>query len=134
MYPAQTACTEQPDMWCALIRVHHLCFTHHHHSWLIYVTNLLLTLSYLYFSLVCEGMSLLEYCFEREERSPSPLLLPPRAGSNVGLAAVVILSGSAQLPVHTEPEKQGATLARPLLYYSIVYCMQLHCTALLMLH
>ena len=40
-------------------------------------------------------MSLLEYCLEREERSPSPLLLPPLAGSKVGLAAVVIFQVSS---------------------------------------
>jgi hypothetical protein len=46
---------------------------------------------YLYLSLVCDGMSLLEYCFERADRSPSPFALPPLAGSNVGLAAVVMV-------------------------------------------
>lgn len=52
--------------------------------------------SYLYLSLVCEGKSLLEYCFDRVDKSPSPLLLPPLAGSNVGLAAVVILLKTTQ--------------------------------------
>lgn len=45
---------------------------------------------YLYFSFVCDGRSLLEYCLDKADRSPSPLPLPPLAGSNVGLAAVVI--------------------------------------------
>ena len=45
---------------------------------------------YLYFNLVCAGKSRLEYCFESALRSPSPLPEPPRAGSNVGLAAVVM--------------------------------------------
>ena len=49
-------------------------------------------MSNLYLSFVCEGRSRLEYCFERAERSPSPLPRPPLAGSNVGLAAVVILA------------------------------------------
>lgn len=39
---------------------------------------------------MCDGISRLEYCLERAERSPSPLPLPPLAGSNVGRAAVVI--------------------------------------------
>ncbi|KAG7282704.1 hypothetical protein CRUP_017630 [Coryphaenoides rupestris] len=37
--------------------------------------------------------SRLEYCLDRALRSPSPFPRPPRAGSNVGLAAVVILGG-----------------------------------------
>ena len=41
-------------------------------------------------SLLCEGKSLLEYCFDKADKSPSPFPLPPLAGSNVGLAAVVI--------------------------------------------
>ena len=36
------------------------------------------------------GRSLLEYCLERDERSFSPLPVPPLAGSKVGRAAVVI--------------------------------------------
>lgn len=50
--------------------------------------------SYLYLILVCPGRSLLEYCLDSALRSPSPFPLPPLAGSNVGLAAVVILDGS----------------------------------------
>ena len=46
--------------------------------------------AHLYLSFVCEGRSRLEYCLERAERSPSPFPRPPLAGSNVGLAAVVI--------------------------------------------
>ena len=42
------------------------------------------------FSLLCEGKSRLEYCFDNADRSPSPFPRPPLAGSNVGLAAVVI--------------------------------------------
>ena len=49
------------------------------------------TAAHRYFNFVWEGKSLLEYCFERAERSFSPFPLPPRAGSNVGRAAVVIL-------------------------------------------
>ena len=46
---------------------------------------------YLYLSLVWPGKSLLEYCFDRALKSPpSPLPFPPRAGSKVGLAAVVM--------------------------------------------
>lgn len=52
---------------------------------------------YLYLSLVWEGRSLLEYCLERADRSPSPFPLPPRAGSNVGRAAVVIFRRSPSL-------------------------------------
>ena len=48
-------------------------------------------LTHLYFSFVWEGRSRLEYCLERAERSPSPLPRPPLAGSNVGLAAVVMM-------------------------------------------
>ena len=59
------------------------------HKWALFRKSNLFF--HLYFILVCEGMSRLEYCFERAERSPSPLPLPPLAGSNVGLAAVVIL-------------------------------------------
>ena len=58
-------------------------------------------MSHLYLSLVCEGRSRLEYCLERAERSPSPLPRPPLAGSNVGLAAVVIVTQS-------EPKLRGA--------------------------
>ncbi len=47
--------------------------------------------AYLYLSLVWEGRSRLEYCLDRADRSPSPFPRPPRAGSNVGRAAVVIL-------------------------------------------
>lgn len=59
-------------------------------KWNGFLSGFSLSLSYLYFSLVCEGRSLLEYCLERAERSPSPLPRPPRAGSNVGRAAVVM--------------------------------------------
>ena len=48
--------------------------------------------SHLYFSFVCEGRSLLEYCFDKADRSPSPFPVPPLAGSKVGLAAVVIIT------------------------------------------
>jgi len=41
---------------------------------------------------VWEGRSLLEYCLDSWLKSPSPFPLPPLAGSNVGLAAVVILT------------------------------------------
>lgn len=44
-----------------------------------------------YFNFVCDGISLLEYCCDNFERSPSFLPVPPLAGSNVGLWAVVIL-------------------------------------------
>ncbi len=47
--------------------------------------------AYLYLSLVWEGRSRLEYCLDRADKSPSPFPRPPRAGSNVGRAAVVIL-------------------------------------------
>lgn len=47
--------------------------------------------TYLYLILVWEGRSLLEYCLDSWLKSPSPFPLPPLAGSNVGLAAVVIL-------------------------------------------
>lgn len=43
-------------------------------------------------SLVCPGKSLLEYCFDIALKSFSPRPCPPLAGSNVGLAAVVIFS------------------------------------------
>lgn len=46
---------------------------------------------YLYLILVWPGRSRLEYCLDKALKSPSPLPLPPLAGSNVGLAAVVIL-------------------------------------------
>lgn len=46
----------------------------------------------LYLILVWEGRSLLEYCLDSWLKSPSPFPLPPLAGSNVGLAAVVILT------------------------------------------
>ena len=49
------------------------------------------TAAHRYFNFVWEGKSLLEYCFDKAERSFSPFPLPPRAGSNVGRAAVVIL-------------------------------------------
>lgn len=50
----------------------------------------------LYLILVWPGRSRLEYCLDRALKSPpSPLPLPPLAGSNVGLAAVVIFDGSA---------------------------------------
>lgn len=52
---------------------------------------------YLYLILVCPGRSRLEYCLDRALKSPSPLPLPPLAGSNVGLAAVVILDGSTAI-------------------------------------
>jgi hypothetical protein len=52
-----------------------------------YVSNIIV---YLYLSLLCEGKSLLEYCLDIAERSFSPRPCPPRAGSKVGLAAVVI--------------------------------------------
>ena len=42
------------------------------------------------------GKSRLEYCFDSALRSPSPLPVPPRAGSNVGLAAVVITYSTAK--------------------------------------
>lgn len=45
----------------------------------------------LYFNLVCPGRSLLEYCRDIALKSFSPRPVPPRAGSNVGRAAVVIL-------------------------------------------
>uniref|UniRef100_A0AAG5DLK1 Secreted protein n=1 Tax=Anopheles atroparvus TaxID=41427 RepID=A0AAG5DLK1_ANOAO len=44
----------------------------------------------LYFSFVCPGKSRLLYCFESALKSFSPRPLPPRAGSKVGRAAVVI--------------------------------------------
>lgn len=50
----------------------------------------------LYLILVWPGRSRLEYCLDRALKSPSPLPLPPLAGSNVGLAAVVIFYGSAE--------------------------------------
>lgn len=46
----------------------------------------------LYFSLVCPGKSLDEYCLLSADRSFSPLPVPPRAGSNVGRAAVVMVT------------------------------------------
>lgn len=49
---------------------------------------------YLYLILVWPGRSRLEYCLDNALKSPSPFPLPPLAGSNVGLAAVVILDGS----------------------------------------
>lgn len=49
----------------------------------------------LYLIFVWPGRSRLEYCLDRALKSPSPLPLPPLAGSNVGLAAVVIFDGSA---------------------------------------
>lgn len=49
----------------------------------------------LYLILVWPGRSRLEYCLDNALKSPSPLPLPPLAGSNVGLAAVVIFDGSA---------------------------------------
>lgn len=48
----------------------------------------------LYLILVWPGRSRLEYCLDRALKSPSPLPLPPLAGSNVGLAAVVIFDSS----------------------------------------
>uniref|UniRef100_A0A182VC11 Uncharacterized protein n=1 Tax=Anopheles merus TaxID=30066 RepID=A0A182VC11_ANOME len=45
-----------------------------------------------YFSFVCPGRSRLLYCLERALRSFSPRPLPPRAGSNVGRAAVVMVA------------------------------------------
>ena len=39
---------------------------------------------------MCDGKSRLEYCLDKTERSPSPLPDPPRAGTYVGRAAVVI--------------------------------------------
>lgn len=45
---------------------------------------------YLYFNFVWDGKSLLEYCTDNALRSFSPRPWPPRAGSNVGRAAVVI--------------------------------------------
>ena len=47
-------------------------------------------ISNLYLSLVCPGKSREEYCLLRADKSFSPLPVPPRAGSNVGLAAVVM--------------------------------------------
>ena len=54
------------------------------------------TPDYLYFNLVWAGKSRLEYCFESALRSPSPFPEPPRAGSNVGLAAVVMTYATTQ--------------------------------------
>lgn len=51
---------------------------------------------YLYLILVWPGRSRLEYCLDNALKSPSPFPLPPLAGSNVGLAAVVILDGLLQ--------------------------------------
>lgn len=44
----------------------------------------------LYLSFVWPGKSRLEYCLDNALKSFSPRPLPPRAGSNVGRAAVVI--------------------------------------------
>ena len=54
-------------------------------------------LLYLYLSFVWPGRSLLEYCLDKALKSPpSPLPFPPRAGSNVGLAAVVMVNHSPE--------------------------------------
>lgn len=47
--------------------------------------------TYLYLSFVWPGKSRLEYCFDKALKSFSPRPDPPRAGSNVGRAAVVIV-------------------------------------------
>lgn len=75
------------------------------------------SLTHLYFSLVWDGISLLEYCLDSAERSPSPFPLPPLAGSKVGLAAVVIslITGKAfkhYTPVFS-PSQKAAMLAWP---------------------
>ena len=51
----------------------------------------------LYLIFVWPRRSLLDYCLDNALRSPSPLPLPPLAGSNVGLAAVVIFTGSKMI-------------------------------------
>jgi len=51
---------------------------------------------YLYFNFVCEGRSRLEYCLESADKSLSPFPCPALAGSNVGLAAVVIFPNSQE--------------------------------------
>lgn len=48
-------------------------------------------ITYLYFNFVWPGKSRLEYCLEMALKSFSFLPEPPRAGSNVGRAAVVML-------------------------------------------
>lgn len=45
---------------------------------------------YLYLRFLWPGKSRLEYCFDIELKSFSPRPEPPRAGSNVGRAAVVM--------------------------------------------
>lgn len=55
-----------------------------------WTTRMTIIFAYLYFSLVWDGKSRLLYCFEIALRSFSPRPCPPRAGSKVGLAAVVI--------------------------------------------
>lgn len=56
----------------------------------------------LYLILVWPGRSRLEYCLDRALKSPSPFPLPPLAGSNVGLAAVVIFDGSVMANISGE--------------------------------
>ena len=69
-------------------------------------------LHYLYFIFVWEGSSLLEYCFERLFKSPSPFPLPPlRACSKAGWAAVAILyaSGCHREPADSSPLPHSAS-------------------------
>ena len=66
----------------------------------------------LYFIFVWEGSSLLEYCFERLFKSPSPFPLPPLlAGSKAGWAAVAILyaSGCHREPADSSPLPHSAS-------------------------
>jgi len=51
----------------------------------------------LYLSFVCPGKSRLLYCLDRADKSVSPFPEPPLAGSNVGLAAVVIAQPSIEI-------------------------------------
>ena len=65
--------------------------------------------TYRYFNFVCDGKSRLEYCFERALRSPSPFPDPPRAGSKVGRAAVVIFRPGYVQSCQLRIEADGAS-------------------------
>ena len=78
--------------------------------------------THLYFSLVCEGRSLLEYCLDSADKSPSPLALPPRAGSKVGLAAVVMPLTTGHKDTTVMPSPFQPSLASSALYFNYFFC------------
>ena len=85
-------------------RYHKLISKRPNQSELWETNRIIAQITNLVFNLVCPGKSRLEYCLDNALRSPSPLPLPPWAGSKVGRAAVVIflqfhaLFTSATLP------------------------------------